>query len=139
MPKISRWHLKLGMIYLVLALLLAVLFQLQPLLDLSPTIHKFRPIFYHALMIGWITQIIIGVSIWMFPKESKANPRGNELLNWMTFYFLNIGFLLRAFSEPFITADSSAFLNYSLLLSGILQWLAGMFYVANIWTRVKTK
>lgn len=140
MPKITRWHLKIGLIYFIASLFLAVLFRLQPFTSITPQIHTFRPVYYHMLMVGWMTQIIIGVSIWMFPRLTRENPRGSEVLNWLTFYCLNIGLLLRIASEPFISLGSPSHLfSYLLFFSGILQWLAAISYATNIWRRIKPK
>ena len=139
MPTLSRWHIKTGLIFFVFALLLSLGFRLQPIFHLPEAIHNFRPIYYHALMVGWITQIIIGVSIWMFPRRSRQHPRGNEFLGWATYYTLNIGLLLRIISEPIITSYPSKLLAHMILISGFLQWLAAILYTANIWKRIKLK
>ncbi|HYW35954.1 MAG TPA: hypothetical protein VE868_11140 [Balneolaceae bacterium] len=30
-----------------------------------------QPLFWHLLMLGWISQIIFGVSMWMFPGRTR--------------------------------------------------------------------
>ena len=139
MPKITRWHLKTGLICFIVALFLAVCFRLQPILQLSEHIQSFRPIYYHVLMVGWITQIIIGVSIWMFPRHSRESPRGSEMLDWSTYYCLNVGLVLRMIAEPFINIYPSRLLAYLILFSGFLQWFAALMYATNIWNRIKLK
>jgi len=139
MPTLTRWHIKSGLLFFVFALLLALGFRLQPLLHLPEQIHYLRPVYYHALMVGWITQIIIGVSIWMFPRHTRQDPRGNEFLGWVTFGFLNIGLLLRVIAEPFINTHPSRLLAYMIFFSGLLQWLAAILYTGNIWKRIKLK
>lgn len=51
-------------------------------------------------MVGWVTQMIIGVAFWMFPKYTRERPRGSEALAWITYVLLNVGLLLRAIAEP---------------------------------------
>lgn len=139
MPTLTRWHLKAGLIYFVLALLLGLGFRLQPVADLPEQIHNFRPLYYHFLMVGWITQIIIGVSIWMFPRASREYPRGDARLGWATFYLLNAGLLLRLFSEPFVNEIQTDIFAIMLFFSGLFQWGAALLYTLNIWSRVKLK
>ncbi len=47
-------------------------------------------------MLGWATQLIGGVALWMFPPLSREQPRGDERLGWFAYGALNGGLLLRA-------------------------------------------
>ncbi len=58
------------------------------------------PVYYHLLLVGWVTQLILGVAIWMFPMFSQAHPRGNVKLTWATYFLLNLGLLLRVVGKP---------------------------------------
>ncbi|MCA9895919.1 MAG: hypothetical protein KC615_23200, partial [Anaerolineae bacterium] len=75
MPTLSRWFIKLGMLYLLGGLFLGSLMLIQPVWGLSPSLQVLRPVYLHFLFIGWVTQIIMGVGYWMFPKYSKESPR----------------------------------------------------------------
>jgi hypothetical protein len=90
-------------------------------------------------MVGWVTQFILGVAIWMLPKYSQANPRGNELFSWATFILLNTGLLIRAFGEPLTELYPGTAWGWMLFFSAFLQWLAGLLFVINTWSRVKEK
>jgi hypothetical protein len=52
---------------------------------------------------------------------------------------LNAGLCLRAAAEPARAVSPRAFWGWLLALSAALQWLGGVAYVANIWTRVKER
>jgi hypothetical protein len=93
MPTLSRWFIKAGLVYIVLGLLMATLVIAQPVLSLPPQLMSFRPVYLHLLMVGWITQLIMGVAYWMFPKYSKESPRGSERLGWLIIILLNIGLI----------------------------------------------
>jgi len=139
MPKLSRWFIKAGLIYFVLSLLLGIGLKVQPEFTLFNFLAYFTPVYYHLLVIGWITQIIMGVSHWMFPRFSKENPRGYELLGWLAFACLNLGLVLRIFSEPFILSHPSILLKTIVIFSAALQWSAGILYAVHIWGRIKEK
>ena len=72
-----------------------------------------------------MTQLIFGVVIWMFPKYSTAQPRGNERLGWATYGLLNAGLLLRAIGEPLSAAQPASGAGWPLAASAVLQLLAG--------------
>ncbi len=139
MPKLSRRLIKAGMLYFVFAMLLAVAANAQEVWHFWRLLDAVQPVFYHALMVGWITQIIFGVSIWMFPRHTRKQPRGSEQMGWASFYLLNTGLLMRIIAEPAAVVSSAAMWSGGLLISAALQWLAAIFYVFNIWKRVKGK
>jgi hypothetical protein len=97
------------------------------------------PIYFHLLMVGWVTQLIFGVALWMFPKFSAAQPRGNERLGWATFWLLNVGLLLRVIGEPLVVLQPETAAGLLVALSAVLQWLAGMGFVLNTWPRVRER
>ncbi|MBZ0295907.1 MAG: cbb3-type cytochrome c oxidase subunit I, partial [Anaerolineae bacterium] len=100
MPTLSRWFIKIGMLYFVTGITLASLLLVQPMMGWTSSLQLLRPVYLHFLFIGWVTQIIMGVGYWMFPKQSKENPRGSEKLGWAVLTALNIGLVLRAIGEP---------------------------------------
>lgn len=130
MPTLTRWFLRLGLLYLLAGLVLgvAMAFRVEWL--------GLRPVYLHLLLVGWITQLIFGVAHWMFPRASADQPRGNERLGWATLILLNLGLLLRAVTEPFAPAAGGGLL---LITSGVLQALAATLFVIHIWPRTAAR
>lgn len=139
MPRLTRYYLKTGMLYLIFALLLAGVMAAVPVFGLSPSLGVLRPVFYHLLMVGWATQLIFGVGHWMFPKFSKEQPRGHERLSWATFVLLNVGLLLRVIGEPLVALRPEAGANWILLVSAVLQLVSGWLFILNVWPRIKER
>lgn len=139
MPTLSRWFIKAGLVYFVLGLSLAALVVAQPVLTLPPQLAAFRPVYLHLLMVGWITQLIMGVAYWMFPKYSKVNPRGSERLGWLVFIALNLGLILRALGEPLTILQPEWSVGWLLVVSAVCQLVAGWVFIANTWGRVKER
>jgi hypothetical protein len=135
MPKLTRWFLKAAFLYLIVALLSGILLALP---DGYPIAGLF-PIYIHTLVFGWLTQLIFGVALWMFPKYSLAKPRGHEWLGWATFVLLNLGLLLRIIFEPLQSIASSLLGGWMLVLAATLQWLSGLAFVLNTWARIREK
>jgi cbb3-type cytochrome oxidase subunit 1 len=134
MPRLSRYFIKAGLIYFVIAQAVGLLMLIQP-----DPFGRLRPVYLHLLMVGWITQLIIGVAYWMFPKQSKEHPRGSEKLGWMIFITLNAGLLLRTIGEPLLTLQSQVNVGGLLAVAALLQLVAGWAFIANTWTRVKER
>jgi hypothetical protein len=138
-PTLSRWFIKAGLIYFVLGLSMATLVVAQPVLNLPPQLAAFRPVYLHLLMVGWLTQLIMGVAFWMFPKKSKEHPRGSESVGWLVLILLNTGLILRALAEPLFTLQPEWGIGWLLEVSAVFQLAAGWIFVANTWGRVKER
>ena len=137
MPTLTRWSIKSALIYFIAALTTGVVLAARPVFDLPPALAALSPVYFHLLMVGWITQLIFGIVYWMFPKYSREKPRGGERLAWATYVLLNIGLILRAIGEPMQAAQPGGAWGWLLAVSAMLQWLAGLAFVANTWGRVK--
>jgi hypothetical protein len=139
MPRLTRWYLRTALLCFVVALLIAVLQAGRSLFPLPAAVGALTPVYFHLLMVGWVTQLIFGVVFWMFPKPSAARPRGSEGLGWATYALLNTGLLLRVVAEPWQALAPGDLAGIALALSAVLQWLAGLGFVANTWSRVKER
>jgi hypothetical protein len=139
MPRLSRYFIKTGLLYMVAAFLLSLLVVARPALGLPLWLSAFSPVLAHLFVVGWITQLIAGVAIWMFPKISKENPRGDARFGWLVYGLLNIGLLLRLIFEPLLTLDPAQPFGWALVASGVCQLLAGWGIVILLWPRVKLR
>ncbi len=139
MPIITRLYVRTSLIYLFAALTLAVVLSLSQVMDLPLLLRAAGPVYFHLFLVGWVTQLIMGIVFWMFPKYSKERPRGREGLAVATYVLLNIGLVLRLLGEPAAAGSTAPVWSWLLVLSATLQWLAGMFFVANTWGRVKER
>ncbi|OJX38229.1 MAG: hypothetical protein BGO78_09420 [Chloroflexi bacterium 44-23] len=137
MPAIVRWYLRTALVMFVLALTVGVVQNLNGTLPFISA--ALTPVYFHLLMVGWVTQFIMGVAIWMLPKYSMQKPRANESLSWAAFILLNGGLLLRAVSEPLNYGSPGMIWGWLLVFSAFLQWMAGLFFVINSWRRVKAR
>ncbi len=138
MPTVTRWFIKTSFVCLGLALIAGLLLALQAELGLGALAALF-PVYIHLLVFGWLTQLVFGVVYWMFPKWSIEKPRGSEPLGWWTYGLLNAGLLLRAIAEPIQSIRPDPAAGWTLVVSAVLQFAAGLTFVINSWARVKER
>ncbi len=140
MPKFVRYFIKAGVLYLVGALLIGISLAGDAIFPYPSFKDTMLPTYLHLFMVGWITQMIFGVSIWMFPSPPGEGRYGNETLLWIIFWTFNGGLILRLVAEPgIIHLSESTLMNLGMVLSALLQWFAAVGYAYHIWRRVKTK
>ncbi len=132
MPTITRWFVKTSFVFLGVGLALGV-YLLLP----GRPVGGLFPVYLHLLTVGWLTQLIFGIAIWMLPKFSLERPRGYEGLNWLVYISLNLGLGLRAIFEPLPMEALAPWRGVALVAAAGLQWLAGVVFAAQAWVRVK--
>ena len=132
MPTITRWFIKAAFVSLVLGLAAGIWQQVASAVGMFP-------VYLHLLTFGWLTQLIFGVAIWMFPMYSKEHPRGPEWLGWSIFAALNLGLLLRVIFEPLQSLSPTTYGTWALVAAAILQWYSGMGFAAAVWKRIRRK
>ncbi|HUI90174.1 MAG TPA: hypothetical protein VLX61_15755 [Anaerolineales bacterium] len=136
MPTLTRWFIRTSFICLVLAAMLALLMAILPMFNFGNA-GNLSVIYIHLFVLGWLTELAFGVVYWMFPKYSAEKPRGHGALGWWTYALLNLGLLLRAIAEPSNASHPNSVSGWVLVLSALLQFLAGLFFVINSWSRVR--
>jgi hypothetical protein len=132
MPPLSRWYIKLAILYFVGAMIVGLLQAVLHLPYLGPS-------YVHMLVVGWVTQMIFGVAYWMFPKFSAEQPRGDNPVAIATFILLNAGLLVRIVVEPLRAARPDVAGGWLLVFAGAAQALAGIGFALNTWPRVKVR
>jgi hypothetical protein len=140
MPPIARTFVKAAFVYFVVAFVLGALMMLDRWLTFSRWLRVLYVSQLHLLLVGWITQLAIGVAYWMFPRfrpESKRPPRGSDALGWAVLLTLNLGLVLRFAVEPFWLMGARPWLTALLALSGVLQAGAALGFVWLVWDRVR--
>lgn len=139
MPILTRLWIKTALVYFVLALLLGILLAGQSAGLIHLPVQSLFPSYIHFLAVGWISQLIIGVVFWMFPKYTQNKPRRSEGLGWVTYITLNLGLLLRLVGEPLHATTHAAWAGWLMAASALLLLIAGTAFVINTWGRVKEK
>lgn len=134
MPRIARMFIKTGLIFFLISLLLGIAVEIESL-----SLPVLMPLFWHTLMVGWITQIIFGVSMWMFPGRTREEGFKAQLWGWLTYIFLNTGLVLRLIAEPMLSYSDLAVWNLLVLGSAVLQVSGGVTYLTEMWPRIMSK
>lgn len=133
----ARVFIKTALGQLLAAMALGALLLINTGLQVHPWSGLFVPVYYHLLMLGWATQLIGGVALWMFPPFTRERPRGDERLGWIAYAGLNGGLLLRLVVEPLQAIQPSSWSRWGLVAAAGLHVAAIWALVIALWPRVK--
>jgi hypothetical protein len=150
MPLTSRTFVRASIAYLCLGAVLGALLLANRWLPLDPRVAALKASHVQFLVVGWLTQLIMGIAWWLFPPltiglQSHAprpvrrgqRQRGSEPLFWATFVFLNAGILLSAVFEPLYGWTQLGAFGFLASVAGIFFAAAAMAFVLNMWGRVR--
>lgn len=134
MPRLTRWFIRTGLVFLVVALALGVL---RAMPGGGAWLPAAWPSYVHLLTVGWLTQLIFGVAYWMFPTDPA--PRAwTTRLAWWSYGLLNAGLVARLALEPVVTARGPGGLpGLGLTAAAIAQALAALGMAVILWPRVR--
>jgi hypothetical protein len=130
MPKLSIMFARAALIWLLLGSALGVATSIG-LLPAS----AFYAATLHALMVGWITMLIAGVAIWMFPNR-KREQRFTS--GWVSLICWNVGLLARVSAEParMLWPDEAVW-GATLVASALCQLAGALALAATLLPRLK--
>jgi hypothetical protein len=129
-PQLSRFFIRAGFICLVLGMAAGLVAAI------SPTLAVVRPTWIHLITVGWLTQLIFGVGLWLFPPVRTGQPDSGKG-GWTGFWLLNGGLLLRVIGEPLVAFTGKG--ELLLLASALLQLLAIVVLVITLAPRVRAR
>ena len=149
MPITSRSFVRASVVYLCLGAVIGALLLINRTVQ-EPAIAVLRASHVHMLIVGWLTQFIVGVAWWLFPplkiglRPDVPRPvrrgqaqRGSESLFWVTFISLNVGIMVRAIFAPLYAWTQIGIFDPLSNSSDLFLLVAALTFILNIWNRVR--
>lgn len=99
----------------------------------------FLPTHGHILFVGWFVQFVIGIAFWLLPRKRVPElPLGyGEHKAFIALIMLNLGLACRVIAEPaWRNRADGAWVDWLLSASSILQFLAIVIFVTQMWPRI---
>jgi len=91
----------------------------------------------HAVFIGFIMFMILGVALWIFPKPLAEDRRYRPALIEVVYWLLLVGTLTRFSGELARAYNDVIWLAWPVLLGGFAQAMALVLYVWTMWYRIR--
>ena len=95
----------------------------------------------HALFVGFVMLMIMGVALWLFPRPAKDDERYTPGLAAASYWVVTIGTAGRVGGELVraiaVARGAPLWLRWEIVLAGIAQGVGiGMFFY-TMWTRIR--
>ena len=91
----------------------------------------------HAIFVGFVMMMILGVALWMFPRPEKGDTRYSPRAAEGAYWLVTIGTAGRIAGELARQQVSSPALRWTVMLCGLAQVAGiGLFFV-NMWPRIR--
>lgn len=137
MFKLSRRYIKTAFAFFIVGLLLGLYMIVSKYILGKWVSPQLITAHAHALLFGFVISLIMGVAIWMFPRprdEMHYSPRLAEI----TYWFLTLGTVVRFICEITSSYINSRILDWLIALGSASQVLAGLLFIYNVWSRVRS-
>ncbi len=91
----------------------------------------------HALFVGFVMMMIMGVALWLFPRPDKADERYDPRLALLAYWLLTISTAGRVMGEILRSIMGDPWLRMSVAALGVVQALGIGLFFYTMWTRIR--
>jgi cbb3-type cytochrome oxidase subunit 1 len=91
----------------------------------------------HAVAVGFVMFLILGVALWLFPRAPKDDRRYSPTLIQVSYWLLSVSTGGRFISEIARSVSTSHMLAWFVVLSGAGQIAGLAVYFWTMWTRIR--
>lgn len=91
----------------------------------------------HALLVGFMMSMILGVALWLFPRPEKSDERYRPQLAEAAYWMLTVGTGSRVAAELLRPSVSAVWLRWTVVVSALLQIAALLLFFHTMWSRIR--
>jgi len=132
-----RRFIKTGIIFLAAGLTLGVYMLAQrELFGIWPN-PFLKSAHVHAVFLGFVMFLILGVALWLFPRAEKGDTRYRPERIAAAYWILTLSTAIRFVAEIARSGSDAGALRWLVLISGIAQLAGFALYFFTMWTRIR--
>jgi uncharacterized protein involved in response to NO len=91
----------------------------------------------HAVFLGFVMFLILGVALWLFPRAEKGDSRYRPERVEAAYWMLTISTAVRFAGEVLRAWSDAGALRLLVLVAGIAQIVGFALYFWTMWTRIR--
>ncbi len=137
MTSLVRRYLKTAILFLVLGLLLGGWMMLQRELGAHTPSNYLVSAHTHALLVGFVMMMILGVALWMFPRPAQGDNHYRPAVAEAAYWLIALGTLARVLGELARTGSDGLGLRWAVVASGAAQIVGLLLFFHTMWSRIR--
>ena len=137
MTSLVRRFLKTGILFLIAGLLVGAWMMWRREITggvLSPYVISAHT---HAILVGFVMMMILGVALWMFPRPAKGDTRYDPRIAESAYWLLAGGTAARFVGELLRVSANAGWLRVTIAIAALLQILGIVAFFSTMWTRIR--
>ncbi len=91
----------------------------------------------HAILVGFVMSMILGVALWMFPRPEKEDRRYSPRLAEAAWWLLAPGTAGRVAGELLRQTTAAPWLRWAIVACGVMQVAGIGLFFFTMWSRIR--
>ncbi len=91
----------------------------------------------HAILVGFVMSMILGVALWMFPRPEKGDVRYSPRAAEAAYWLVAGGTAARVLGELLRPAVGAGWLRWAVVLAGLAQIAGLATFFHTMWSRIR--
>jgi uncharacterized protein involved in response to NO len=137
MHSLVRRYLKTGIVFLAIGLAIGTwMMGERDLVGRFPSPYE-QSAHTHAILVGFVMMMILGVALWLFPRPAKEDSRYAPHLADAAYWLVTVGTAVRIIGELARGVTEAFWIRGATFAAGLLQ-VAGLgLFFYTMWSRIR--
>jgi uncharacterized protein involved in response to NO len=92
----------------------------------------------HAILVGFVMMMILGVALWLFPRPEKDDPRYDPTVTAASYWVLTVATTVRIAGELLRITSTAPWLRWTVALAGLAQVVGLLLFFYTMWGRIRS-
>lgn len=137
MHTLVRRYIKTAIAFLAVGLAIgAWMLVRRELFDRYPTAYEVSA-HTHAILVGFVMEMILGVALWLFPRPGKEDARYSPRAAEAAYWILTVCTAARVTGELARPLADASVLRWAVVLAGLGQGVGLLLFFQTMWSRIR--
>jgi heme/copper-type cytochrome/quinol oxidase subunit 1 len=133
-----RRYIKTAVAFLVLGLAIGTRTLIRREMFLRPPNPYEVSAHTHAILVGFVMMMILGVALWLFPRAERGERRYDPRIAAAAYWLLTIGTGARIAGELARTGSAAVWLRSTVVIGGLAQFAGIVLFFFTMWPRIRS-
>lgn len=138
MHSLVRRYIKTAVAFLILGLAIGTRTLIRREIFLRPPNPYEVSAHTHAILVGFVMMMILGVALWLFPRAERGEQRYDPRIAAAAYWLLTIGTGVRIAGELARTGSAAVWLRSTVVIGGLAQFAGIVLFFFTMWPRIRS-